>query len=110
MFVITQGRYSDTRVIGVVKEESEIPKGVLEQKDILVFEAPVLPYVPSGYKPYEVFIDRKGDAHDAYETNIYMYATVEDWTNEHTLYRHVLAETGEKAIKQILDEIHRAHA
>lgn len=110
MLVVTQICDLGTRVIGVVKDESEIPKGILEQEDIEVLTVTTLPNIPSGYSPFEVFIDRKGSDHEAYKTSVHEYVNEEHWTNEHTVHSYVLAETPEKAIAQVNAELHREHA
>ena len=110
MFVITQGRYSDTRVIGVVKEESEIPKGILEQEDIEVFAAPVVPYIGAGYMPFSVLIDKINGDHWAHLIDVHEFVNGKDYANEHTICQHVLARSEEKAIAQVNDKTHREHA
>lgn len=105
MFIITQGRYSDTRVIGVVKEESEIPKGILEQEDIDVFEAPVVPYIGAGYMPFSVLFDKVNGDHWVHLTSVHEFVNGKDYANEHTVCQHVLAKTEDDAIQQVHDDI-----
>lgn len=106
VYVITQGIYSDKKVIGVVSS-LEGREGLLAISEVrsMEFELDNIPDVPPGYKIFTVEMKMDGKVIDVEQAT--KLPEEDDWrvgTFEDQLWRVVFAESEEHAVKIVNEE------
>ena len=107
LYAVTQGVYSDHRVIGIVDDKDDAAKNLEGMDDIgfQEFEVNALKSLPAGYKAYEVkmYIDNGEVSYVDPVCSIAEYLFPDDWNanweNELEIQRVVAATSEEHAVK-----------
>jgi len=107
LYAVTQGVYSDHRVIGIVDDKDDAAKDLEGMDDIgfQEFEVNALKSLPAGYKAYEVkmYIDNGEVSYVDTVCSIAEYLFPDDWNanweNELEIQRVVAATSEEHAVK-----------
>lgn len=100
--IVTQGKYGDRELIGVVSDPVKIPLGILQQSDVVVhnYELDSLPVLEVGESPWIVIYDETGEATDAWTSSLNEFLGPEtpEWDIKPRHLRKVIACSELKAI------------
>ncbi len=100
--IVTQGKYGDKEIIGVVSDPAKVSPGILEQLDVEIqdYELDSLLVLETGESPWEVIYDETGESTDAWIAPIseFLDPGPPEWDNHTRHLRRVIACSEPEAI------------
>lgn len=102
VYIVTQGKYADKEIIGVVSDPTKVSPGLLQQEDVEVhdYELDSLPVLQPGESPWIVIYDDTGESTDAWVEPLssFLVPGLPEWDNKTRHLRKVIARSEEEAI------------
>lgn len=98
VYVVTQGQYSETQILGVVDDKEKIKLNGQTEIQIHEFVLNIIPEVPPGQKLYHVIMDWDGKG-ETCEMDLKDKETLNEWVKDSGFGTHLFAEDAKHAIK-----------
>lgn len=99
LYVVTQGKYSDRTIIGIVDDKSLIQMGDEDEIEVTEYELNDLVSIPPGYRNYSVEMNKDGTAYADPESLMSKLVWSEEWRTDESWHTHAIARSEEHAIK-----------